>query len=73
MTGVARQRGVRPDQRKTILMLFDVLNGNLPSLHGVTVLAFRSHLAAMNVCVAVVARLPHLSENHLDVASGAGH
>ena len=67
MTRIATERGVCSDQRKPILVLFDVLDGNLPSFHRVTVLAFGSHLAAMNVRVAIRARLTNLRENQFGV------
>jgi len=64
---IAAKRRVCSDQRKSILVLFDVLDGNLPSFHRVTTLAFGSHLAAMDVCVAIRARLTNLRENQFGV------
>ena len=62
-----------PEQRKTVLVLVDLLHRDLPALHAVTLLTICSELALMNVSVAIGALLTHVGEYRLDVALGAGH
>lgn len=59
---LAIQTGVRPDQWEAILMLADSLNGDTPSLDGVALLAISSHLAAMDVRVAIGALRADVTE-----------
>lgn len=68
VTGDAIERGMSPEERKTVLMIFDVLDGDAPSLHGVTFFAASPELAAMQVGVAVHAFRPHIRENGIRVA-----
>src|SRR5215475_5475467 len=63
MAGIAVHRGVRTDERKSILMLVDVVNGNLPSVGVVTELALGSVLAAMQIRVAILALLRCVAED----------
>ena len=70
---LALHRGVRTQQRKAVLVLFHLLYCNIPSLHGVTLLAVRSHLPAVDVRVTVRAILSHIREHRLDVALHAFH
>ena len=62
VAGLAGQRGVCADQRKTVLVLLYVLDGNLPALHRMAGLALSSHLSAMNIGMAISAFLSHVSE-----------
>lgn len=73
MTGAAVQRGVSPQQRKSVLVLVDLLGGNLPTFHAVTLLTIRAELAFMNVGVAIGALVTHVGEYRFDVALRAGH
>lgn len=59
---LAGERGVRPDQGKAVLVLLNVLDGNLPSFHGVARFTLGAHLAAMNIGMAVSAFLSNVSE-----------
>ncbi len=59
---LAIQTGVRPNEWEAILMLADSLNGDAPSLDGVTLLAIGSHLAAMDVRVAIGALRADVTE-----------
>lgn len=72
VAGVTGQRGVGANQRKAILVLLYVLDGNLPPFYGVALFTFRAHLPAMDVGVAVGAFVPHVGKDHLDVTLGAG-
>ena len=53
MTGLTVDCGMGSNQRKAIVVLLDGLDVDTPSLHGVALLAFRTHLAAMNISVTV--------------------
>ena len=68
MAGDAVERGMGPEERKTILVVLDVLDRDAPSLHGVTFLAASSELAAMQVGVAVHAFRPHIRKYGICVA-----
>ena len=65
--------GMRAHQRKTVLVLLHVFDGNLPPFHRMAALALAAHLAAMNIGVAVGALISHIGEDHFHVALGAGH
>lgn len=68
---LARHCGVRAKQREAILVILDLLRGNVPTLYCVTLLTIRAHLAPMNICVAVGAVLPNVRKNRLKVAVDA--
>ena len=67
VAGFTGERGVRSDQRKTVLVLLYVLDGHLPAFDGMARLALRSHLAAMDIGMAVSAFLSNVSEYQLYV------
>lgn len=67
VAGVAVDSGVSSGQRKTIVVLLDVLIRHLPSAHGVALFAIGAHLSPVNVGVAILATMAHVRENHLDV------
>jgi hypothetical protein len=73
VAGVAVNRGVGAGKRESIVMLLHILDRNLPSAHGVTLLAIGSQLTPVNIGVAVLAVLTNVGEHHLHVTSGAGH
>ena len=54
-------------------MIFHLLDGDVPTLNRVTLRAIRPHLPLVNVSVAILAVLPHVSEHWLDVALRALH
>jgi hypothetical protein len=64
----ALHRGVSSQQRKTILVILHLLDGNIPALNGVALRAVRAHFSLVNVSVAVLAILADVSEYRLDVA-----
>ena len=72
VAGVAVHGGVRPSQRKSVIVLLDLLDRNLPSAHRVTSLAIRPQLPLVNIGMAILAALPNVGENRFDVALGAG-
>ena len=71
MTGVAVHSSVRSGQRKAIVMLLDLLNRDLPSPHGVTLLAIRAQLALVNIRMAILAALADIAEHRLHVTLNA--
>ena len=73
MAGVTVHCGVSADQRKSILMLIDVVNGNLPAVGVVTKLTLRAVLAAMQIGVAILTLLRSIAEDQGLVAIGALH
>lgn len=73
MTGIAVHRGVSPDERETIQVLIDLLDGNMPTLYGMALFAVGAHLPLVNVRVTIRALGTHIGEHHLGVALGASH
>lgn len=55
VAGVAVYGCMSADQRESILMLIDVVNGNLPAVGVVAEFTLRAILAAMQIGVAVLA------------------
>jgi hypothetical protein len=68
VTGIAVDRGVRPDQRESVLMLIDVVDRHLPAGVAVAQIALSGILAAMNVGVAVLALITDPGEHEISVA-----
>jgi len=70
---IALHRGVRAQQRKTILVVLQLLNRDIPSLHRMALRAVRTHLAPVDVIVAILAVLAHVGEHRFDVTLRAFH
>lgn len=68
MARIAVHRRVRSSERKAIVVLLDLLHADLPSLHGMALLAVRSQLPAVNIRVAILATLPDIAEHGFYVA-----
>jgi len=73
MARIAIQRRVRPNQRETIHVLIDLLNGDVPALHRVALLAVRAHLPLVNIRVTSGALRSYVGENQLGMALRAAH
>jgi len=71
MAFIALHHGVRAQERKSIEVLRDCLNGNLPARDRVALRAVRSELPAMEVRVAIRAVLADVRENRFHVAARA--
>ena len=71
MAFLALHHGVRAQERKSIEVLRDCLNGNLPARDRVALRAIRSELSTVEVGVAVSAVLADVGENRFDVAARA--
>lgn len=65
---VAGQHCMRTDQWKTVLMIFDGIQRNLPAFYRVAALAIGAKLAAMHVGVAIGTVSAHLLEHQVCVA-----
>jgi len=72
VAGTAVQRGVSSEQRKAVLVLVDLLHGNLPALDGVALFAAGTELAFMDVGVTICALTPHVGKYRFDMALRAG-
>ena len=64
---------MRPEKREAVLVILHLLDGDVPSLYGVALLAIRTHLAAVNVGVTVRAILSDACKNRLAMALDALH
>ena len=73
MAGVARNGGVCAEQREAILVILYLLGSNIPALHGVALFAVWTHLAAMDVRMAVCAVLSYICKDGLYVTLNALH
>ena len=72
MAGIAVHRRVGSGQREAVIVLLDLLNGNLPAPNRVAGLAIGSQLPLMNVGVTVLAALSNVAKYRLDMALSAG-
>jgi len=62
-----------PQKRETVLVILHLLHRDIPPLHGVALLAIRSHLPTMNIRVTIRAVLSHIREYRLYMALHALH
>lgn len=70
---VALDGRVRAEKWEAVLVIFYLLNGDVPTLNGVTLGAIRTHLAAMNIGVAIRTIFTDICECRLDMALRAFH
>ena len=68
VTILTLDRGVSPQERESILVILDLLDGDIPTEHRVTPCAIGSHLPLVNIGVAVLALLANIGKYRLDVA-----
>jgi hypothetical protein len=61
-------RGVSTEQRETILVLLNLVDGNLPATDRVTLRAIGAEFSQVNIRMAICAILPDVSEHRLRVA-----
>jgi len=73
VTVFALNGGVRAQQRKAILVIFYLLDGDVPALNRVALRAVRAHFSLVNVSVAVLAVFANVCEYRLDVTLHALH
>jgi hypothetical protein len=66
-------RRVSPQEREAILVILDLLDGNVPPEHRVTPRAICPHLPLVNIRVTVLTLLPNVGKHGLDVALRAFH
>ena len=72
VAAVAVHRGMGTGQRKTVVVLLDLPDGNLPSPDRVALLAGRPQLPPVNVRVAVCTLVTHICEDRFGVALSTG-
>jgi len=70
---LAQHRRVRAQQGKAVLVIIDLLYGDLPALHGVTLRAVRPHFSLVNIGVTILAILADICKHGLGVALYALH
>ena len=73
VTILALRGRVSPEQRKAILVGLYLLDGDVPALNGVTLRTVRPHPSLVDVGMTVLAILPDIRENRLQVAPRALH
>ena len=73
MAILALRGRVGSEQRETVLVIFDLLHGDVPALNGVTLRTVRAHPSLVHVGMTVLAILPDIRENRLHVAPRALH
>ena len=61
------------EEREAVLVILDLLNGNLPAEHRVTLGTIRSHLPPMDIGVAIGATLAYIRKNGFHVTLRAWH
>lgn len=67
VAGVTIHGGVRTGEREAIVVLLNLLNGNLPSPHRVALFTVRTQLTFVDVGMAILAALSDIGENGPDV------
>ena len=73
MAGITLQRGVRSNQRETVLVILDGLDGDVPTLYRVALLAISAHLPFVNIGVTISASRAHIREDRLGVTLATPH
>ena len=73
VTGVAGDGCVRTNQGEAIQVLIDLLDGNIPALYRVALLAVGAHLALVDICMAGRALRAYIRKDWLGVALSARH
>ncbi len=73
VAGIAIHHRVRPDQREAILVLINVVNGNLPPRIAMAQIALRAVLTPMDIRVAVLALVASPGEYQICVTFRAAY
>lgn len=73
VAGIAVHHGMGPDQGKPVLVLVDVVDGDLPAIGVVAQLALGAILAAMQIGMAILALVGSVGEIEIRVTVAAGH
>jgi hypothetical protein len=68
---IALHGGMRAKKREAVLVIFYLLHRHIPSLHRVALCAIWSHLAAVNVRVAIRAILSYIRKHRFAMARNA--
>src|SRR5258707_3921812 len=67
VTLLARDSRVRAEKGKAVLVILNLLRGNLPTEYGVTLCAVRAHFAAVNIRVANLGGFLHAPETRIAI------
>jgi hypothetical protein len=70
---IALHSRVGAKKREAVLVVLHLLYSNVPALHGMALRAVRTHLAAVNIGMAIGAVFPDVAENRFGVALHAFH
>ena len=70
---IALHGGMSAKERKPVLVIAHLLHRDIPALHGVALCAVRTHLAAVDIRVAIRAVLANVGKYGFHVALGALH
>ena len=70
---IALNQSMCSHQRKAILVILDRIQGDIPTLDGVTIFAIGAELPTMQIGMAICALLTDIFENEADMALGAGY
>src|ERR1700693_4098134 len=73
MTGIAVHHSMGADQRETVLVLVDGMNGHFPAVDSVAEVALRSILPSVQIGVAILAVAPYVGKRRIDVTLLARH
>jgi len=73
MAGIARHGSMGSEKRKAILVVLNLLGGDIPAFYGMTLRTVGAHLAAMNIGVTIGAILAHVCEDRLNMTLNAFH
>ena len=73
VAGIAIHGSVSAGQRKAVVMILDLLDGNAPPAYRMALRAIRTQLALMNIRVAVLALVTYVIEHELYVARRTGN
>src|SRR5258708_9251274 len=73
VTLLARDSRVRAEKGKAVLVILNLLRGNLPTEYGVTLCAVRAHFAAGNICVTILAGFSALPAPGVYITTPALH
>src|SRR5258708_39889778 len=71
VTLLARDSRVRAEKGKAVLMILNLLRGNLPTEYCVALRTVRAHFAAVNIGVTILAVFPDVREHRCDITMRA--
>ena len=73
VTLLARHSRVGTEKREAVLVILNLLRGNLPTEHGVALRAVGAHFAPVNIGVTILAVFPNVGKHRFDMTLRALH